>query len=529
MPKKRPVRFLSRWRFILAVLVALQIAFLALLLAGVSTKFRYAGWAFHVISVIVSLHIFNRTVKSGFRFPLIFFTLLFPIFGGCIYLVFYIQSNPKKYRRLVDKYRRVCTKQFRYSPGILDKIEDPGVFRLSRFLQTYAGFPLYEDTYTEYFPSGEAYLKRLVPELEKAGKYIFVQSFIIEEGIMFDTIFEILKRKASAGLDVRVMYDDLGCFATLPDNFAARLEKENIRCLDFHPFKPILSSLQNNRSHRKIISIDGKTAFTGGVNIGDEYINTYEKYGHWKDSAIMVSGGAAWSLTMIFLAAWNMEAGLRKKRRAEDNYPDFYPESFPLPAPPLPASPESGTDSGRPSGFVQPYSDSPIIKEYICETVYMNIINSAKNYLYISTPYLIPDESVISALAMCAKSGTDVRIMTPHRPDKPLVLFVTRSYYRQLIKNGIRIYEYTRGFNHSKTFVSDDIMATVGTVNLDHRSLYLDYECAVFLYKTGSVKDIKEDFLDTLKECKEITLKDCARNIALGLLQDFMRIFAPLM
>ncbi|MDR2864625.1 MAG: cardiolipin synthase [Spirochaetaceae bacterium] len=513
--KKYKVRLLSRARFFVAILIVLQLIFLAILLAGSSLYFRYAGWILHVISVVVSIHIFNRSGKSGFKLTWIFLILLFPLFGGIFYLVFYIQSNPRKYRILIKKYQNKCKQFFYLSKDKLHLLENAPCYRLSRYLQNSAGFPVYTNTKTEYFSSGEAYFKSLIPELEQAKQYIFLESFLIEAGIMFDTIFAVLEKKAKAGLDVRVMYDDLGCFATLPDDFDTFLEKAGIKCLVFNPFKPVLSSLQNNRDHRKIVSIDGKTAFTGGVNIGDEYINAYEKYGHWKDSAIMLKGEGAWSLTMIFLRLWNMESFIRKKWR-EDDYTEFFPwktNSCP---------PES-------DGFVQPYADSPIIKEYICEKVYLHIINTARNYVYINTPYLIPDEAILSALMMSAKFENDIRIITPHRPDKPLVQMVTRSFYRQLISAGVKIYEYSAGFNHSKTFVSDDTMATVGTPNLNYRSLYLDYECAIFMYKNSSIKKIKEDFLLTIANCKEMTLKDCAPNAFFRLIQDVARLFAPLM
>ncbi|MDR3324617.1 MAG: cardiolipin synthase [Spirochaetaceae bacterium] len=513
--KKHKVRFLSRARFFVTVLIILQMLFLAGLLTGSYLYFRYAGWVLHIVSVVVSLQIFNKSGKPGFKLTWIFVILLFPLFGGIFYLVFYIQSNPRTYRCLIEQYQKKCRGFFHLTEDKLSLLQDERYFRLSRYLQNFIGFPVYANTKAEYFPSGEAYFARLIPELEKAERYIFLESFIIEAGSMFDAVFDALERKAAAGLDVRVMYDDLGCFATLPDDFAATLEKAGIKCIVFNPFKPVLSSLQNNRDHRKIVSIDGKTAFTGGVNIGDEYINAYEKYGHWKDSAIMITGEAAWSLTMIFLRLWNMESFLRKKWR-EDDYQAFFPwKDAPCPV--------------ANDGFVQPYADSPVVKEYICEKVYLEIINAAKDYIYINTPYLIPDDVLLSALILAAKAGADVRIITPHRPDKPLVQMVSRSFYRRMIRGGIKIYEYSAGFNHSKTFVSDDIAATVGTANLDFRSLCLDYECGVFLYKNSAVKRIKEDFLSTIAACKETTLQDCARNAFFRLTQDVVSLFAPLM
>ncbi|GMO21607.1 MAG: cardiolipin synthase [Spirochaetaceae bacterium] len=513
--KKRRLRLLSRSRFFVVSLLLLQIGVIIALLLGSSLYFSYASIAFQFISIIVCIHIYNKTGKPAYKLTWIFLILLFPVFGGSFYLLFYIQSNPRKYRKLIKKYRALCSPFFSLGKDSLPGLENERCYALSRYLQKHVHYPVYSNTQTEYFSSGQLYHKKLLTELKKAKRYIFLESFIIKDGIMFNSIFDILKEKAAAGLDVRVFYDDLGCFATLPPDFNKTLEKTGIRCLVFNPFKPVLSSLQNNRDHRKIISIDGITAFTGGVNIGDEYINAYEKYGYWNDAAIMLHGEGAWSLTMIFLRLWNMEQNLRGYG-AHDNFNVFNPW-------------RSGECTVQSDGFVQPYAESPITKEYVCENVYVHILNAAQKYVYINTPYLIPCESLFSALILAAKSGTDVRIITPHIPDKPFVHLVTRSFYRLLIKAGVRIYEYSEGFNHSKTFVADDIMASVGTANLDFRSLCLHYECGVFIYKNSQVLKVKEDFLETVNVSKEITLKDCAANAAHRFVQDLLRIFAPLM
>ncbi|MDR2259077.1 MAG: phospholipase D-like domain-containing protein, partial [Treponema sp.] len=259
-----------------------------------------------------------------------------------------------------------------------------------------------------------------------------------------------------------------------------------------------------------IISIDGKVAFTGGMNLADEYINAVERFGHWKDAAIMLSGEAAWALTLIFLQMWNME------QKESDVYGRFYPwRDEPCPV-------ES-------DGFVQPYADSPIDDENVGEHVYIQIINSARKYVYINTPYLVVDDNLLSALTLAAKSGVDVRIITPHRWDKWMVAICSRSYYRQLVSAGVKVYEYTSGFNHSKTFVSDDKVATVGTTNLDFRSLYLHFECGVLLYNNASIQAVKEDFLKTVPISHEVSTADCARNVFQKIIPDVLRVFAPLM
>jgi cardiolipin synthase len=297
---------------------------------------------------------------------------------------------------------------------------------------------------------------------------------------------------------------------TLPPDYCRRLEASGIKCFVFNPFKPILSSLQNNRDHRKIVAIDGKVAFTGGLNLADEYINAVERFGHWKDAAIMLEGEGAWSLTLIFLQMWNLRDG------AKDDYGAFYPwrES--------PCAVESG-------GYAQPYADSPIDRENVGEHVYIQIINRAKKYVYINTPYLVVDDNLLSALTLAAKSGVDVRIITPHRWDKRMLAIVSRSYYRQLVSAGVKVYEYSSGFNHSKTFVSDDKIATVGTTNLDFRSLYLHFECGVLVYHSPVVQAVKEDFLRTIPVSHQVRLEECARTAFQRIVPDALRLFAPLM
>lgn len=267
----------------------------------------------------------------------------------------------------------------------------------------------------------------------------------------------------------------------------------------------------NNRDHRKITVIDGHTGFTGGINLADEYINEIVRFGHWKDSAIMIKGDAVWNLTVMFLQIWNFYS--EKKEKYERYYPYFYHE-----------------DEFEGDGYVQPYGDSPLDEEIVGENVYLNIINKAKNYVYITTPYFIVDNELVTALTLAAKSGIDVRIITPHIEDKWYAHIVTRAYYTQLIESGVKVFEYTPGFIHSKTFVSDDEIGIVGTINMDYRSLYLHFECGVWLYKTKSVDQIKEDFLNTLEKCQRITLKDCEKvKIPTRILRAIIRVFAPLM
>jgi cardiolipin synthase len=485
---------------------------LVLVIAGSSLAFRYLGWGLTVLSLCVCVHVLNKKEKSAYKLTWIFLILMIPIFGGAMYIFFYSQSNPRKLKRLMERSGREAKPWFSLPGDSLAALaaSNRDFLAQARYLERRAGFPVYAHTQTEYLPSGEAFFARILEEMEKAERYIFLEFFILREGKMLGAILAMLEKKARAGLDIRLLYDDLGCFMSLPLDFNRRLENLGIHCRVFNAFRPILSSLQNNRDHRKIVIIDGKVAFTGGINLADEYINAIERFGHWKDAAIMLRGEAAWSLTLIFLQMWNLDP------RLKENYRALYPWQD------VPCAIES-------DGFVQPYADSPIDEENVGEHVYVQIINKAKEYVYINTPYLVVDDNLISALTLAAKSGIDVRIVTPYRWDKKILAITSRSYYRQLISAGVKVYEYSSGFNHSKTFVSDDRLASVGTTNLDFRSLYLHFECGVLVYDSRTVLSVKEDFLATLPGCREISLEDCARNLFQRLVPDILRIFAPLM
>ena len=517
MEKKQWLRVVFRRRVFIISLIIIQLAFILTLIAGTNLTFRYVDYVLQGFSIFVCINILNKKEKSAYKLTWIFLILLFPLFGGAVYVFFHTQSSPRKLRRQMAEANARFRPFFIPARDVLPELakEYKECLPQVQYLQKYAGFPVYKHTQTQFFNSGESFFVQALEEMKKAKKYIFLEFFILNQGKMLDPIIELLSKKARQGLDVRIIYDDLGCFMTLPPDFSQFLEDNGIKCMVFNPFKPILSSLQNNRDHRKIVSIDGETAFTGGMNLADEYINARERFGHWKDAAIMIHGEAAWSLTLIFLHMWNLG------KEKQDDLASFYPWKN-----------EEGHLTKCPiasDGYVQPYADSPIDAENVGEHVYIQIINNAKEYVYINTPYLVIDDNLLSALSLSAKSGVDVRIITPHRWDKWIVAVASRSYYRQLIQAGVKVYEYTKGFNHSKTFVSDDRVATVGTTNLDFRSLYLHFECGVWMYKSSSVAAVKEDFLNTLPLCREITLKDCSRNAFQSIIQDVLRLFAPLM
>lgn len=362
---------LFRRRALVILTILLQIAIIIFLVAGTGIYLKYSYWLLNFISVIVCIYVINKQEKPGYKLTWIFIILLFPVFGGVLYILFNVWSNPKKMRMAIAKNISDSRDAFFLSGNRLDELIQvhPEFKTNACYLQGKAGYPVYGNTRQQYLASGEAYFYTVLEELEKAEKYIFLEFFIIKEGLMLDLIMAILEKKASEGLDVRIMYDDLGCFFTLPHDFKNRLKEKGIKCFIFNPFRPIVSSLQNNRDHRKIISIDGRVAFTGGLNLADEYINVVKRFGHWRDSAIMLEGDGAWSLTLIFLQMWNLN------KKEKDDYTAFYPwknDAMEHTA--------KGVQEGYEAwGFVQPYADSPIDSENVGEHVYIQIINNAKN------------------------------------------------------------------------------------------------------------------------------------------------------
>lgn len=505
-------RALFHRRFLVALMILLQIILITYFIIDSTTVSSVISAVLQLISLIVALYIVSKREKGAFKLTWVFLILCFPLFGGLLYLLFHLQMEifprTRGVRAIEEKARPLYL-----LPGdgfVQASAHLPSSVAQIRYLQQYAGFPIYDSTEIRYYPSGESLWRAMLDEIGKAERYIFLEYFIIEEGQMWNSILEALRRKASQGVTVRIIYDDFGCFLRLPKDYPATLGKYGIDCVIFNPFQPIFSVHQNNRDHRKILSIDGEVAFTGGINLADEYINAVNRFGHWKDSAVMLRGKGAWSLTLMFLQTWEF------CKQGKEDFAGFYP----LRKKHLPQAA---------SGFVQPYADSPLDTENVGEHVYLEIIGSARDYLYITTPYLIIDDSMISAITLAAKSGVDVRIMTPHIADKRIIHATTRSYYRELIKSGVQIYEYERGFVHAKSFVSDDRTATIGTTNMDFRSLYMHFECGVRFYDCPAVLDVKKDFLETLPLCRQITLKECSRNMVTGLFQDLLRLFAPLM
>ncbi|HHU36363.1 MAG TPA: cardiolipin synthase [Treponema sp.] len=517
VPRKRKRLFLSRAVPVVLAL-AVQIAFVYVVVTVVQRNF-YAFYFLSVfVSIVITLWILSSSNNPAYKITWIVPILVFPLFGALFYLFWGSDRLARKMRRKLNaKTVHICEALPELqlpAPGEGGEIDTrmDGVSRhVSRYLHRYAKSPVWENTQTEYLALGELKLRRLLEELEKAERYIFMEYYIIEPGEMWNAILSVLERKAKAGVDVRVIYDDYGCMRTLPASFPKELREKGIQCAVFNPIRPVLSAYINSRDHRKITVIDGIAAFTGGINLADEYINRVDKYGHWKDVSIFLLGDAAWSFTVMFLGMWEYLVGTK------DTFSNYRPSA------PLQPFPES-------TGFVQPFADRPMDGESVGENVYLSLIHRAEDYLYITTPYLIIGNELTVALSLAAKGGTDVRIITPHRGDNFFIHAATRAYYKQLVESGVKIYEYTPGFIHSKSFVADDSYAVVGTINMDFRSLYLHFECGVWLYKTDTVMEIKNDFLKTLEACGQITKETLAD---MPFLERFvgriMRILSPLL
>lgn len=492
-----------------ALLLLVQIGLLMAVLIRFNDYFVYVYFFCVALSVIAVLYIVNRAMDPGYKIGWIILILFAPFFGGLFYLLCGGNGPSRRLRRKMEgmnKHMADALSPDKKAQTLSTYGKD--AVNQSRYLEEYAHCPLYANTSTRYFPLGDEAFAPMLSELRKAEKYIFLEYFIITPGEFWNAILAILEEKAAAGVDVRVLYDDVGSLTTLPRDFAGQLESKGIQCRAFNRFVPVLSVRLNNRDHRKICVIDGKTAFTGGINLADEYINRKVRYGHWKDSAILLKGDAAWSMTVMFLTMWEYVSSRR------ENLAAYRPLTSP----------------GAAEGWVQPYADSPLDGESVGETVYLNLISKARDYIYVMTPYLIISDNLNTALCTAAKSGVDVRIMTPGVPDKKTVFEATQAHYEPLLKVGVRIFEYTPGFLHAKNFVVDDLYATVGTVNMDYRSLFLHFENGVWLCGSSTVLDVKADFLSTLEKCREVTLEQARdHHFPRLLLRSVLRLFAPLL
>lgn len=498
---------------------AIIILLLALQFAGIFAMFvhferyieiAYGGLA--VVSAVMAVYVANTKDNPAIKLSWTALILVAPVFGSLLYLFVHKEIGHRIMRRRLEKILEETKNYCVLNAELQQKVKSSHreLYNVSTYTYGNGKYPLYENCGAKYYPTGESAWESILCELEKAKEFIFLEYFIIEDGEMWGKILDILRRKASEGVEVRVMYDGTCSVALLPYNYPRKLSEMGIKCRIFSPLRPFVSTHYNNRDHRKILVIDGKTAFTGGINFADEYINKKVRFGHWKDCAIKLQGKAVKSFTLMFLQMWNIAGG-------KENYAYY-----------LSRSEQSSAENV--DGYIIPYGDSPLDDEKVGETVYMDIINTAKEYVHIMTPYLIIDNEMTTALANAAKRGVDVKIIVPHIPDHISAYAVAKTHYSELVPDGVKIYEYTPGFIHSKVFVSDSVKAVVGTINLDYRSLYLHFECAAYLYGASAVADIEEDFGSTLEKCREIALSDIRkRGLLTHLKNGLLKLVAPLM
>ena len=497
---------------IVGLILFLQVMYFLVLLfklGNYSTAFHIS---FTIISILVVLYIINKSDNPSYKLAWIVPILAFPLLGGILYLAMGDKKPARKMRRKLELVSEVTDPLLYQNPELIKELEEQDTTAAGqvKYLSHSVGYPVYNRTETTYYPIGEEYYEALIEELKKAKHFIFMEFFIVEEGKMWNSILAILEQKAKEGLDVRFMYDDVGCVSLLPYKYYDQLEAKGIKCIAINPFRPIFSVAMNNRDHRKIAVIDGCIGFTGGVNLADEYINQKQRFGHWKDTGIKLEGDAVWSLTIMFLQMWNAN------RPTDNDYAKYRPHMH--------------CDKKHQSdGYVLPYGDSPLDSETTGENVYLNMIHTAKQYVYIFTPYLIIDNEMMTALCLAAKRGVDVRIVTPGIPDKKIVYKLTQSYYPELIRAGVKVFQYTPGFVHAKCVVCDDQYATVGTINFDYRSLYLHFENGIWMYNTKSVLKVKEDILSTIEKCEEIHEGYLKHGLFRDLVRAVLKLLAPLM
>lgn len=495
------------------VILVLQIFLLIWIfdLMGVYTK--WVLYALNILAAVFVVIIINSDENPAFKLVWMLPLCVVPVFGAVLYLL--IQGNPVRAGAKKNLHKRIVetADYLRQNEDVVQRMQDENIpiTDLVHYIQNVNGLPAYDKTQVSYFADGEQKLRDLIPELKKARKFIFLEYFIINPGRVWDEVLEVLVQKAAESVEVRLMYDGFNSILKLPHKYPETLKEKGIKVRVFAPVVPFLSSHQNYRDHRKILVIDGKIAYNGGINLADEYMNYIVRFGYWKDTAVKLRGDAVKSFTAMFLQMWNMMGD-----DTEDYGKYLCPqqESYP---------------SGQ-NGIIIPYCDDPCNGEDVAEGVYLDILNKAKDYVYIMTPYLVPENEIITGLRFAAQRGVDVRIIMPHIPDKKLTFSIGHTYYNQLMDAGVKIYEFTPGFVHAKMFLADDVKAVVGTINLDFRSLYEHYECATFIYGNSVIRDIKEDFRKTFEQCQRFTKEDYKKlPFFHRMCGRVFRLFAPLM
>lgn len=462
------------------------------------------------ISVATVIAIVNRSMSPESKVTWLIVTFV-PVFGPLLYLMFGERRLSKKELKQLQELNSIA---FHENNGRqlhlqLQETDKPAYGIINALLHMDSNAEVYDQTDSQFFASGEEMWQQMLEDLKRAEKFIFLEYYIVEEGLMWDSILEVLEEKAAQGVEVKMLYDDIGCMVTLPGDYTVYLRSKGIDAHKFNKVIPRMTVAYNNRDHRKILVIDGQISYTGGINLADEYINHIERFGHWKDSGIRIDGPATQAFTRLFLMNWYINRG---------EISDF--DQYHL---------ENQTRSG--SGLCIPYGSGPkpIYQMKVGKIVYQNLINQAEDFVYITTPYLIIDYDLTEDIKNAAMRGVDVRIVTPHIPDKKLIQLVTRGAYPDLLSAGVRIFEYTPGFIHSKQMIVDDRFAVVGTINLDYRSLVHHYENAVLLYKTESIADIRQDFEEIFEVSQEIFSDTINPTWYQMMIKEVTQLFAPML
>lgn len=493
---------------IVVVLLVLQILILVALFVRFEEYYVHYFGGTAILVVIMVLHLQNRQIDAASRTTWLIIVLAAPVFGSILYLFTRLEIGQKLLKRHLNNVRRQTNGLLAQDEAILRSLRqaDPGAASMCSYAAKVSDAVVYQNTAVTYFPTGEKKLERLLLELEKAEKFIYLEYFIISEGVMWGKILDILARKAAQGVDVRVLYDGTCEFFLLPKGYAEKLRRLGIQCKVFSPFTPFVSTHYNYRDHRKILVIDGHTAFNGGINLSDEYINIGSRFGHWKDTAVMLKGDAVQGFTLMFLQMWNLD----------EHKPDYS-----MPAN-LTASPATG--------YVMPFADSPMDSSRTGQRIYMDMINRARERVCIMTPYLIIDEEMENCLCYAAARGVRVQLLLPGIPDKIIPYALAKTHYKTLLQAGVEVYEYSPGFDHAKVVVADGTEAVIGTINFDYRSFYHHFECGTYLHGSDCIADIQQDFAQCLQLSRCVTFDSVRKEKwYLKLLGFFLKGFAPLL
>lgn len=500
----------GRLIFVLLALL-IQIVWLYSLFSSLNEYSALINLICSVSVLVLVLRIYGRHENSAFKMPWIFLLLTFPLPGLFLYILFGRKNVTRRMRVRFEEIDPKLLSEIRQDPAVMKRLEqkDFAVANQCRYIHNFSRYPVYQNTAVRFFPDALDGFDAQLAQLSQAEHFIFMEYHAIEEGKSFARLKAVLADRARHGVEVRVLYDDIGSAGFLDFGFIKRMEAAGIQCRVFNPVVPVLNFFMNHRDHRKITVIDGKVGFTGGYNLADEYFHITHPYGQWKDTGIMLQGEAVEALSVMFLEMWNA------MKKTDTDYSKYLPKY---------------RYDSSPDSFIQLYADSPLDGEPLGENVYLNLIENAERSLYVTTPYLIISDEMARALTLAAKRGVDVRIVTPGIPDKKLIYKITRSYYAGLVQGGVRIYEYTPGFLHAKQLICDGRAATVGTINFDYRSLYHHFENGAFLYGFPAVKEISRDFEAIFSVSHEVTQQyKEGRNTALRVAQCVLRLFAPLL